>query len=215
MSSYWLKYGNNVLNRNGAAVGKVDSPVDPYNPLNLPAKTMRLKYGEWVTTPSTEVPNATFTLVDSTENIWDLYYDDTDWTQVPAYSSGHGIIEVLGANFTGVTGASGLFSRCYSLESVTNIFDTSHITDMSSMFRNCIALTTIPLLPTDSCTNAESMFELARNVQTGALAIYTQMSTQANPPTSHDYTFFDCGSQTVTGAAELAQIPTSWGGTMQ
>lgn len=27
------------------------------------------------------------------------------------------------------------------------------------------------------------------------------------------YTFYDCGRDTVTGAAELAQIPSDWGGT--
>ena len=43
--------------------------------------------------------------------------------------------------------------------------------------------------------------------------MYQQMSTQATPPTSYTDTFKNCGRDTTTGAAELAQIPESWGGT--
>lgn len=52
------------------------------------------------------------------------------------------------------------------------------------------------------------------NVESGALALYQQMSTQATPPSITSHCFTNCSSQTVTGAQELAQIPTSWGGTM-
>lgn len=44
----------------------------------------------------------------------------------------------------------------------------------------------------------------------GAATLYQQASSQANPPQSHDATFYKCGSDTVTGAAELAQIPSDW-----
>jgi hypothetical protein len=59
-----------------------------------------------------------------------------------------------------------------------------------------------------------NMFYDCVNVQSGALALYQQASSRVTPP-SHSYTFRFCGSNTETGAAELAQIPTSWGGTMQ
>jgi len=48
------------------------------------------------------------------------------------------------------------------------------------------------------------------NVQSGALALYQQASTQTNPPTGHGSTFRNCGSNTQTGAEELAQIPSDW-----
>ena len=51
------------------------------------------------------------------------------------------------------------------------------------------------------------------NVQSGALALYQQASSQTNPPSSHNNTFYNCGKFTTTGAAELAQIPSDWGGT--
>jgi hypothetical protein len=47
-------------------------------------------------------------------------------------------------------------------------------------------------------------------VQSGALALYRQASTQANPPTNHLRTFFECGSDTTTGAAELLRIDNDW-----
>jgi len=47
-------------------------------------------------------------------------------------------------------------------------------------------------------------------VESGALALYQQASTQATPPAYHHYTFYRCGRDTTTGAAELAQIPSSW-----
>jgi len=47
-------------------------------------------------------------------------------------------------------------------------------------------------------------------VESGALALYQQVSSQAVQPIEHRYTFQDCGRDTVTGAAELAQIPSGW-----
>jgi len=55
-----------------------------------------------------------------------------------------------------------------------------------------------------------SMARNCRNVQSGALALYNQASTQANPPTNHTLAFQNCGVDTQTGAAELAQIPSDW-----
>jgi len=100
-----------------------------------------------------------------------------------------------------------------SLTSVP-LFDTSSCTNMRSMFYNCSDLTTVPLFDTSSCTDMSWMFSGCTNVQSGALALYQQASTQSTPPSAHSGCFYKCGSNTVTGAAELAQIPTSWGGTM-
>jgi len=54
------------------------------------------------------------------------------------------------------------------------------------------------------------MFYQCTNVQSGALALYQQASSQTTPPTSHNQTFYNCGSNTTTGSAELAQIPSGW-----
>lgn len=115
-------------------------------------------------------------------------------------------------DLSGVTDVGGMFYDCTSLTSVP-MFDTSSATNFSYMLTRCTSLTTIPLLDTSHATNVSGMCDECYNIESGALDLYNQMSTQTNPPTYHDLTFTDCGSHTVTGAAELAQIPTSWGGT--
>lgn len=149
--------------------------------------------------------------------------------------------DVLDMDMTGVTNVSYLFNSAWSVQnifsirntsSVTNfsnflfhnrqiaipsipLFDTSSATDMSGMFQACSSLKSIPLFNTGNVTKVSSMFSGCRNVESGALALYQQMSSQTTPPASYSYCFTNCGSNTTTGAAELAQIPTSWGGNMK
>lgn len=253
MAGYWLKYGNAALNRNGFAVG--EKSYDPYNPLGLPPFTVRAQFYYIPTVGDTR------TLVDEANGIWDITYNNTDWSHFFKPDKGS-LRAILGANIKGVTDITylcgecdrlrsvsifdtssitsfeGIFESCTSLldvadlptQSVTNmhaafwtcrwlatapLFDTSSVTNMSSMFKNCSGLIEVPLIDTSSATNMDEMFSGCNNVRTGALALYQQASTQTTPPVSHNYCFSGCGSQTVTGAQELAQIPTSWGGTMQ
>lgn len=98
---------------------------------------------------------------------------------------------------------------------VLPLLDTSSVTNMSGICFECTKLQSIPLLDTSSVESMYMAFDGCTAVQSGALALYQQASTQANVPSSHANTFRNCGSSTTTGAAELAQIPTSWGGTMQ
>lgn len=110
---------------------------------------------------------------------------------------------------SGCTGAKGMFSECHSLSSAP-LFDTSTVTSMSSMFKGCSSLTSVPLYSTDNVKNMDSMFSGCYNVQNGASALYKQASTQTNPPTGHNQTFYRCGINTTQGAAELARIPSDW-----
>ena len=93
-------------------------------------------------------------------------------------------------------------------------FETSGVSNMKSILYLCSAITALPLYHTDSVTNVDTAFSGCTSVESGALALYTQMSSQARVPGKHQYTFQFCGRDTTTGAAELAQIPKSWGGTM-
>lgn len=88
--------------------------------------------------------------------------------------------------------------------------DTSSVTIMSSMFYECTSLKHVPLYSTASCNDMRWMFDNCWNVEGGALALYNQASSQAVPPTYYDGAFYQCGSNTETGAAELAQIPAEW-----
>lgn len=178
------------------------APVDPYNPLGLPAYTIRLKFTDGVTPTFSK---GTAVQVSSSPNVWDLTYNNTDWTDLTSQLS---MIEVLGANSTGVMNMTGMFYSCQSLTTVP-LFDTSNVSDMNSMFGGCMALTTIPLFNVSSATDMGNMFYYCTNVQSGALALYQQASA-LNPPPTHSFTFNNCGSNTVTGAAELAQIPSDW-----
>ena len=218
-----MKYGTHVM-------GISSSPTPDYNPLNLPPYTIRLQYNSGVT-PS--FIQGTGVQVSQSPNVWDLTYNDTDWGGL-LYTHDD-LLKVLGANSTGVTDMGGMFRSCDNLNEV-NIFDTSSVTDMGVMFADCeyittlpqfdtskvtnfnsafygcIRLTPLPLIDTSSATDVEGMF-MNNRWSTGMLALYTQMSTQANPPSSHSYCFKNCGDYISEGQAELAQIPSSWGGT--
>ena len=189
---------------------------DPYNPLGLPPNTVRVRTSDG--NPPERFPYEsgyttyeTATLVPGTTDVYDVYKSGTNFQRLLIASSN--VIEVLGANTTGITNMRQMFAAerpvDMSLTSVA-LFDTSSVTDMYKMFSECTLLTSIPLFDTSSATNMDYMFDYCRNVQSGALALYQQASSQANPPSSHDRTFENCGSNTTTGAAELAQIPSDW-----
>lgn len=102
-----------------------------------------------------------------------------------------------------------MFEGCSSLTSIPRI-DTSRVTNAYKMFEGCTALQTVPFLSTTRMTEVGRMFYGCINVASGALALYDQMSRQSTPPSSHSATFYNCGSNTTHGAAELAQIPSDW-----
>jgi len=209
---------------------------DPYNPLNLPPNTVRVR------TRNGNPPNKgtttsydTATLVPGTTDVYDVYKSGTSFRSMLVDASN--VIEVLGANTNGITNMDYMFYYCDRLASVS-LFDTSSVTSMERMFLNCrslisvplfdtsnvtttyymfgacSSLTSVPLFNTSKVTEMSYMFNECYKVESGALALYQQASTQTTPPTSHSNTFRYCGRDTTQGAAELAQIPTSWGGTM-
>lgn len=232
-------YNDKVL-KNVATDKWLKKYVDPLNPLDLPSWTVRIKMTTGSAVPT--IGGATVTAVQGQADTYDVCTvggRGSAWNGL--FSSNTGIIEVLGANtwnadHTQAVNLQGVFSNCSSLTTVSlfdtsgtanmsmlfsgcsslttvPLFDTSSATDMSNMLYNCSSLTSIPLFDTSSAANMRAMCYGCTNVQSGALALYQQASTQATPPTDYEDCFIDCGSNTVTGAAELAQIPSSWGGT--
>lgn len=185
---------------------KKETPIDPYNPLGLPSNTIRVR------TSDGSVPSGNYetaTLVQGTTDVYDVYKSGTDFSNLFSSFNRSNAIEVLGANTTGITNMERMFFGCSALISIP-LFDTSSVTRMRSMFENCSVLTAIPLFDTSSVTTMERMFYSCTNVESGALALYQQASTQTTPPSNHMRTFYNCGSNTTTGAAELAQIPSNW-----
>lgn len=154
--SVLIKYNNKILTVGGNALSFYS---DPYNPLDLPPYTMRLKFTEGVTpTFRTDVYGITYKQVSSSPNVWDVRYYNTSWF-CPVYTtSKNDLIALLGANPTSyVRETRDMFYQCESLTSVA-LFDTSSITDMDSMFYGCSSLTTIPAFPTGNVTDMRSMF---------------------------------------------------------
>lgn len=226
-----LKFNNIVLKYDSKWLFPIES-ID-FNPLNLPPNTVRVRTSDG-NPPVKDYPYTryeTATLVPGTTDIYDVYKSGTNFYML--FKSSSNVIEVLGANTSGITSMKDMFVSCTSIESVP-LFDTSNVTDMSSMFEGCRSLTSVPLFNTSSVTdmsfmfsyctslpsillfdtskvtNMDYMFQNCYKVQSGALALYQQASTQTTPPTKHSSTFYNCGRDTTTGAAELAQIPSDW-----
>ncbi len=133
-------------------------------------------------------------------NMQSMFFECTSLTSVCLFDT------------SAVTNMSVMFQGCTSLTSVP-LFDTSAVTIIYNMFYGCTSLTSVPLFDTSAVTNIGAMFQSCTKVEGGALALYQQASTQQTPPANHNNVFKDCGKDTATGAAELAQIPSDWGGT--
>jgi hypothetical protein len=166
--------------------------VDPWNPLNLPAYTIRVQ----LTDTTYDCSNKGFpgTWVSRGNGVWDITYENTSWRRLMTDSIGfwgnkkeHSI---LGMNSTGVTNME-RFEDCAQayLKGTIPLFDTTALTDVTNAFYE------------------------AYYVEGGQLALYQQMSAQANPPASHSGCFTRCGrNSTAESQAETSQIPSSWGG---
>lgn len=115
-------------------------------------------------------------------------------------------------DLSSATNMQSAFNGCSSVKKFP-LFNTSNVTNMSYTFAGCSSLEEVPLLDTSKVSTSLSAFNNCTKVKSGALALYTQMSTQTTPPSNYAGTFTNCGKDTTTGAAELAQIPASWGGT--
>ena len=196
-----LTFGNKILTRNDGWIGQ---PIKP-----IPPNTIRLRYRAG-TTPS--FSKGTGVCIDYDNNIWDLTYNDSSWRYL---LDGHtDLVEVIGGQTSNVTDTLDMFWYCTSLETVA-VFDTSNVTNMGYMFERCTSLKHVPLFNTSSLTMMFGMFENCSNVESGMYDLYLQVSSQANVPSHNVYTFGGCGTNTASGRAARAQIPTTWGGDLE
>jgi hypothetical protein len=187
---------------NGHGLYRVD---DPYNPLNLPPYTMRLKYTDGYTPRYYDGGSAT--QISQSPNIWDFNYNSNNWNNVFYFVNN--LTDVLGGNTKNVSSMHSMFYRCSSLTSLI-LFDTSEVTDAYSMFEFCTNLPYVPLLNTTKLKDMNSMFKDCPYVSGGILNLYNQLIAQQNPPTYHSFAFKNCGISSQAGSAELAQIRSDW-----
>lgn len=159
-----------------------------------------------------------------TSNVTDfsgMFYGCSSLTTTPildtsnglTFSSMYGKCSTLGTSYlydlSKATDISEMFYECRALSSVP-LFNTRLVNNFSNMLTSCESLREIQLFPTANATNMSGMCAHCYNVESGALALYTQASTQSFPPASHSGCFSSCGVSTTSGRAELAQIPSDW-----
>lgn len=227
-----MKYGYTINNKLMANSNGKLLTVDPYNPLNLPLGVVRVRTNDGEAPIHTgQATYSSATLVPGTTDVYDVYSQSPDLCGLLLYNSTN-VVEVLGADTSEMVHSFGMFRNCTALSSVP-LFDTSKVTNMESMFADCSSLTSaplfdtrnaismygmflrcssitsVPLYDTRNAIDMNAMFKGCVNVQSGALALYQQASTQAHT-SGHISTFTDCGINTQTGLAELAQIPSDW-----
>jgi len=122
-------------------------------------------------------------------------------------------LEEITLNNTGnIVNFAYMFSGCTSLKTVNaiDITKANSGNGCTRMFQGCIALTIIPtFISTGSIAlSVYYMFEGCVNVASGMLDFYNRYSGRV---TSNDvHAFNNCGTNTETGLAELAQIPDNW-----
>jgi surface protein len=178
---------------------KVYGSGDPYNPLNLPPFTIRVRLAEgaptswWYTFDSYE-------LVDEENNIWDFHKNSTDWSRAFDINSRYReyLLEVLGANTTGVTSFYSTFYYCWSLTSMP-LFDTRSATDVSCMFQGT-SITDIPQYDFSSVVNMNGLLE-------GTKIHSVPMINIPSGVTSLDSLFYSCSE--LTDTSNLARYNTN------
>lgn len=150
-------------------------------------------------------------------NMRDMFNGCTELESVPLFDTSNvlttqgmlancdSLITVPKFNLSNCTSMRSMFLYCDRLETIP-LFDTSKVTTFLWMCEYCASLKEIPLFDVSSCTELEGAFKDCTKVERGILDFYNR----AKHITSHQSCFENCGIDTVTGAAELAQIPSDW-----
>lgn len=161
---------------------------DPYNPLDLPDKTIRLKLSNIGVVPSLRFDE--YTLIDPENGIWDCYVDTDNWNNRLVWDGLDTYVEeILGANTTSITSMSSMSIGNHALSAVA-IFDTSNVTNMASMFQFCTSLSSIPEFNMSNVTDISRMFWGCHSLTSNALDFINSHSYIAN----YDRCFAGCTS---------------------
>lgn len=110
-----------------------------------------------------------------------------------------------------------MFYGCSSLVNMPEMY-MGLVQDASGMYYGCSSLASIESVRGDFSdymliSNAGNMFYNCVSVASGITDLYNVLSwydPHVHPVPSHGGTFYNCGINSVTGAAELAQIPADW-----
>lgn len=143
------------------------------------------------------------------------------------------LVEVPNFDFTSCLVTQGMFWGCEELETVP-AFDLKGVCDANSMFADCVSLRAIPAMSVTKVGHPivwegtvvsgtiqymDYMFQGCRSVASGITAMYTALSANGYAaaaqdagvtPAQHAQVFEDCGVDSQSGSAELAQVPAGW-----
>lgn len=135
-------------------------------------------------------------------------------------SSARKVVNCVLKNTGDIINASSMLSGGNRAASLTtlNALDLHSATDISGLLnRSSSLISALDITLSGNVTNCTGAFQNCSKVPSGALALYNSLSSQATPPSSYSNCFTYCGASASQDApihAEMAQIPTSWGGTM-
>ena len=141
------------------------------------------------------------------------------------FSGAESLAELPAFETGNVANMAFMLQDCYLLREIPAM-DTHNVLYLTGFASNCIRLERIPTLNVgkvgsegdlDANTQnpmgaAESAFGSCTAVSGGILSMYNALSSNNHLTSalSHHETFGACGIDTVSGAAELAQIPAGW-----
>lgn len=123
-----------------------------------------------------------------------------------------GSTDILGVsiNISAATSMFAAFGECRGLLNLELTGYPRNLTNIALLCNGCVKLKHVPNFNTvQSVTNAYSAFQQCYLVESGAYSLYSKLKV-LNPVPTHTNTFLSCGRDTVTGAAELEQIPSGW-----
>ena len=192
-----MKFGytiNNklMMNSNGKLIG-----IDPYNPLNLPQGTIRVRTNDGQ--PPVNGSYGTATLVKGTTDIYDVYVMSDTFTFTLA--SATNVIDVLGVNCEGIFKMESTFRACTSLSSIPS-FDTSKVFSMNGTFQDCSSLSSVPFLDT---SNVLSMSETFKNC-TSLTSVPLYDTSNVTDIVGMNYAFANCSSLTSVPLFNLSNV---------
>jgi len=186
---------------------------DYLNPYDLPDRTIRFKSSKSLTIDDFSDTSyyVNMTLVDSVQHIYDIQI--RSWIELFApyhvfKDTNTWLVSIVGANASSVGNMARMFQSCTALQDVA-LFDTSSLKHMEQMFEDCTNLSYITQFNVSKVEYAGWAFRRCKNVEQGILSMYNALSTNGHIY-DHDEVFNQCGINTTTGSAELAQIPSDW-----
>lgn len=107
--------------------------------------------------------------------------------------------------------AYNMFFDAYGLQHIP-VFYAPNLTSLAYFCENATDLVEVPQLDITNVISMDGAFQNAGKVESGSYNLYVTASTKSIPVQSYNNCFNNCGLGTTSGQAELAKIPSSWGG---